>query len=173
VTVDGSRVKAEQTLENLGLVQRNFEDISNLRAQRLLEAVQAGNSLRAVAEVAQCSYESVRRLIGPNAVVFGWNGATYVMTEHVTRMLEYKASGFARNAFPGDVEQLGAGTKWLADADQLARELQAVGRGEAQSIRLTKRTAWALYQILRLTYTGRPSRLADLADDLQVTFVGN
>jgi hypothetical protein len=167
-----SQAEAEWTLENLRLVQRNFEDISNLRAQRLLEAVQAGNSLRAVAEVAQCSYESVRRLIGPNAVVFEWNGATYVMTEHVTRMLEYKASGFARNAFPSDVDRLGAGNKWLADAGQLAGGLQAVGRGDAQSIRLTKKTAWALHQILRLTYTGRPSRLADLADDLQMTFVG-
>jgi hypothetical protein len=159
--------EAERTLERLRAVQANFEDLANLRRDALLEALQAGNSLRAVGAVANCSYESVRRLAGPNAAIFEWGGGTYVMTEHVTRVLEYKASGFAKGAFPADVAAIGAGTAWLRGAAELARELQRVQRGDTTApVSLNEQTAYALYLILTRTHTGRPSRLADLYDEL-------
>src|SRR6266498_4767968 len=69
-----------------------------------------------VAGAANCSYESVRRLAEPHAALFEWRGQSYLMTEHITRMLEYNAAGFARGAFASDVAELKAGKSWLRGA---------------------------------------------------------
>jgi len=168
---DLADLNAKRALEVLEQVQFNFDDIAELRRQRMLEAVEAGNSLRQVADVAHCSYESVRRVIEPQAIILEWNGGEYLMAEHVTRVLEYKASGYGRNAFPADVERIGAGTGWLPAAAEFGRQIQRIQRGESdEAIALTDETAYALFLILTLTYTGRPSRLADLFDDLSAKY---
>ena len=114
----------EESLTKLSAVQANYEDLATLRQQTIIEALRAGNSLRAVAEAAHCSYESVRRLAGPEAAIFEWNGGTYVMTDHVTRVLEYKADGFATGKFHDEsAEQVRAGIGWQKYAVDLAREL--------------------------------------------------
>lgn len=156
-------------MSKLSAVQANYEDLAALRQQTIIEALQAGNSLRAVAEAAHSSYESVRRLAGLKSAVFEWNGNSYLMTEHVTRVLEYKADGFATGRFQNEsAEQIDAGSEWQNDAEALARELRRSQRGETKPIMLNERTARALFLILSATYTGRPSRLADLYDDLSV-----
>lgn len=158
-------------LEKLVRVQANYEDLATRRQGAIIDALNAGNSLRAVAEAAGCSYESVRRLAGPEAVIFEWSGATYVMTFEVTRMLEYKAEGFANGAFRNEsYEQVHAGAGWQKAASKLFREIRRSRRGETKVIRLTDDLARALYLILTATNTGRPSRLADLRDDLSVVY---
>src|SRR4051812_42374191 len=126
----GATAEGHRMLARLQDVQANYESLAKLRREAMLAALQAGHSLRAGAGAANCSYESVRRIAEPHAVIFSWRGLTYLMTEHVTRVLEYKAAGFARGAFPADVADLGAGRAWLKGAADLARELQRVQQGE-------------------------------------------
>ncbi len=156
-----------QTLERLQALQLHYEELADRRREAIVAALQAGNSLRAVAGAANCSYESVRRLAEPHAALFEWRGQSYLMTEHITRMLEYNAAGFARGAFASDVAELKAGKSWLRGAAELARQLKRVQRAEASEITLNKQTSFALFQILRVTMTARPSRLADLYDNLR------
>lgn len=73
----------------------------------------------------------------------------------------------AKGAFPKDIELLGAGTQWLGSAGELAQEMQAAKAGNADPIVLHQDRAFALYQILRLTYTGRPTVLSRLYDVLR------
>jgi hypothetical protein len=158
-------------LEHLALVQQNYEAVTDRRREAIVQALRAGNSLRAVAQVANCSYESVRRIAGPAAVIFEWKGITYVMTDHITRVLAYKADGFAVGKFSNESPaQIQAGAAWQRHAATLAEELKRSERGEISTIRLNRQTARALYLILSATYTGRPSRLADLYDALRTSF---
>ena len=155
----------------LAAVQANYENLATRRQDAIIEALEAGNSLRAVAEAARCSYESVRRLAGPEATIFEWNGGTYVMTFDVSRVLEYKADGFASGKFHNEsAEQINAGTMWQTAAAELLTQLRRSRRGDTKVVELTDGLARALYLILTATYTGRPSRLADLYDDLRVIY---
>ena len=89
------------------------------------------------------------------------------MTEEQIEVLVYKLAGSARGAFPKDIEVLGAGTDWLGAAGELATALhEAQADDEADPIALDEQWAFALYQVLRLTYTGRPTVLSRLSDDL-------
>ena len=161
----------ERTLAALGSVQANFEDIATRRQDAIIEALNSGNSLRVVADVARCSDQSVRRLAGPEAAVFEWNGGTYVMTFDATRVLEYKAEGFASGRFHNEsAEQIAAGTGWQAAASELLTQFRRSRRGETKTIALTGELARALDLILTATNTGRPNRLADLYDDLRVVY---
>ena len=72
---------------------------------------------------------------------------------------------------PGDVERLGAGEGWLEGARQLDRDLERVRQGLVdEPVTLRREAALALYQILRITHMGRPSRLTDLWDALAPQF---
>jgi len=161
----------ERTLATLERIQVNYEDLATRRQDAIIEALNSGNSLRAVANVARCSYESVRRLAGPEAAIFEWNGGTYVMTFDATRVLECKAEGFASGRFHNEsAEQIAAGQEWQAATAELLTQLRRSRRGETKTIPLDGGLARALYLILTATYTGRPNRLSDLYDDLRAFY---
>jgi hypothetical protein len=129
--------------------------------------------MRRVAELAGCSRDEVRRITKSIAITYVLEDIEYELTQDVTRVLAYKAAGYARNAFPGDVERLGAGTAWLDGARELDRDLQRVQQGLVnEPVSLSNDAAFALFQILRLTHMGRPSRLTDLWDVLAARFGG-
>ena len=138
----------------------------------MLEAVRAGAPLREVARAAECSHESVRRLVAADGAVSIELGAdSYVLTGQQVEMLIYKLEGSARGAFPKDIELLGAGTAWLSTAAELAKALQTARVDEeGRPIVLNQEGSFALYQILRLTNTGRPTTLSQLYDTLFETY---
>jgi hypothetical protein len=148
--------------------QATFESASAARHEAMMDCVRAGISLREIAEAAHCSHESVRRtaaLNGGATLVLG--AEEFTLTEHQVEMLIYKLGGSAKGAFPKDIELLDAGTEWLTGAGELADTLHRTQAGQDSGpIVLGDRFAFALYQILRLTYTGRPTVLSHLYDVL-------
>lgn len=151
--------------------QQAYEQAVQLRTEAIVEAVLRDVPMRRVAELASCSRDEVRRITKSIAITYLLDGTEYELTQDATRVLAYKAEGNARNAFPGDVERLGAGDAWLAGARDLDRDLARVRKGLVDGpVTLTPDTAFALYQILRLTHMGRPSRLTDLWDALASRF---
>jgi hypothetical protein len=152
-------------------VQARFRDAAEERRQAILEAVRAEAPLRDVALAADCSHESVRRIVAADGAVTLESGTeSYALTEQQVEMLIYKLAGAAKGAFPKDIELLGAGTKWLPAAAELANALQAAKADEdGRPIVLDHASTFALYQILRLTYTGRPTTLSRLYDSLSET----
>jgi hypothetical protein len=151
--------------------QRTYEQAIERRTDAIIEAVLRDVPVRRVAELAKCSRDEVRRITKSRAVTYVLDDVAYELTQDVTRVLAYKTDGYARNAIPGDVERLGVGDAWLAGARELDDDLQRVRKGLVdESVTLTQDTAFALYQILRLTHAGRPSRLTDLWDALALRF---
>jgi hypothetical protein len=158
---------ATDALVALRDAQAAFDVASGARHVAILDAVRAGANLREIAQVAQCSHESVRRIAATNGgatLVLG--DEDFALTEHQVEMLIHKLDGSARGAFPKDIELLAAGTEWLPAAGQLANRLQHARSEESSAIVLDNGLAFALYQILRLTYTGRPTVLSRLYDVL-------
>jgi hypothetical protein len=151
--------------------QAVYEEAIGRRTDAIVEAVLKDIPVRRVAELAHCSRDEVRRITKSRAVTYVLDDVEYELTQDVTRVLAYKTDGYARNAFPGDVERLGMGTAWLSGARELDDDLQRVRKGLIDDpVTLTADTAFALYQILRLTHMGRPSRLTDLWDALALRF---
>lgn len=151
--------------------QHAYEQAIERRTDAIVEAVLRDIPVRRVAELAKCSRDEVRRVTKTRAVTYVLDDVEYELTQDVTRVLAYKTDGYARNAFPGDVERLGAGNAWLSSARELDDDLQRVRKGLVdEPVTLTPDTAFALYQILRLTHMGRPNRLTDLWDALALRF---
>jgi hypothetical protein len=155
-------------LANLEAAQARFRDAQEERRRAIVEATQAESPLREVARAAECSHESVRRIVSADGrVTLELSGESYQLTNQQVEMLIYKLAGSARGAFPRDVQMLGVGTGWLRAAAQLAEVLQtAMADEEGKPIILSDKRAYALYQILRITYTGRPTTLSRLFDVL-------
>jgi len=153
----------------LEAAQRSFREATAVRRVAMREAVQAGVPLRDVARAAECSHESVRRIaVSDGAATLLVGAERYDLTEEQVDMLVYKLAGSAKGAFPKDIELLGAGTRWLGTAGELAQTMQvAKADDDADPVVLDQDRAFALYQILRLTYTGRPTVLSRLYDALR------
>jgi hypothetical protein len=160
--------QAAAALARLETVQARFRDVQEERRQAIVAAVESGAPLREVARAAGCSHESVRRIMAADgAVSVELEGQHYRLTSQQVEMLIYKLAGSANGAFPRDVELLGGGTEWLAGAAELARTLHvAMADEDGTPVPLDTARAFALYQILRITYTGRPTTLSRLYDDL-------
>jgi hypothetical protein len=151
--------------------QRAYEEAVARRTEAIVEAVRGDMSMRRVSQLAHCSRDEVRRITKSIAITYVLDDVEYELTQDVTRMLAYKAAGYSRNAFPGDVKRLGAGDGWLEGAGQLDRDLERVRQGLVdEPVTLTREAALALYQILRITHMGRPSRLTELWDALAPQF---
>jgi hypothetical protein len=160
--------QAAAALARLEEVQARFRDVHEERRQAIVAAVESGAPLREVARAADCSHESVRRIVAADgAVTVELHGEPYRLTSQQVEMLIYKLAGSANGAFPRDVELLGAGTEWLRGAAELATALQvAMADEDGIPLPLDTERAFALYQVLRITYTGRPTTLSRLYDDL-------
>jgi hypothetical protein len=159
--------QAAAALARLEKVQARFRDVQEERRQAIVAAVEAGTPLREVARAADCSHESVRRIVAADgAVTVELDGEPYRLTSQQVEMLIYKLAGSASGAFPRDVDLLGAGTAWLRGAAELARALQTATADDGAPVTLDKGRAFALYQILRITYTGRPTTLSRLYENL-------
>lgn len=168
VTVDDPEEKV-RAIVVLEAAQRSFREATAARREAMRSAVQAGVPLRDVARAAECSHESVRRIaVSQGAATLLLGTERYDLTEEQVDVLVYKLAGSAKGAFPKDIELLGAGTQWLTSAGELAHEMQAAKLGgNADPIVLNQDRAFALFQILRLTYTGRPTVLSRLYDVLR------
>lgn len=108
------------------------------------------------------------RVVAANGAVSIELGAnSYPLTHQQVELLIYKLAGYARGAFPKDVELLGAGAAWLPAAGRLAEQMEnGISDEDGRAIALNDATAFALYQVLRLTHTGRPTTLSRLHDSL-------
>ena len=162
-------IAAATAVARLQAVQARFRDTAEERRRAILEAVAAEVPLRGVAAAADCSHESVRRIVAADgAVIVELDADTYSLTEQQVEMLVYKLAGSAKGAFPRDIELLGAGTAWLPAAAALADALQAAKADEeGRPVVLDQAQAFALYQVLRLTNFGRPDTLSRLYDALR------
>lgn len=158
-------VEAATALSRVVTAQTHFRDAQARRRDAVVRAVRAGAPLRAVAEAAECSHESVRRIVAADGMVtIEVGGNEYPLNQQTVDLLVYKLAGYGAGAFPRDVQLLGAGSDWLPAAAGLAVALQSA---EADgSVRLDEVTAHALHQVLRLTQMTIPSSLSRLADDL-------
>lgn len=165
-------IAAATALARLEAVQARFREVAEERRQAILDAVKAEVPLRGVAAAADCSHESVRRIVAADGAVTLELGAdTYSLTEQQVEMLVYKLAGSAKGAFPRDIELLGAGAEWLPAAAALADALQAAKADEeGRPVVLDQAKAFALYQVLRLTNFGRPDTLSRLYDALRETY---
>lgn len=161
-------IGAANAIAKLEKIQARFRDVQEERRLAILEAVANDVPLREVARAANCSHESVRRVVAANGAVSIELGAnSYPLTQQQVELLIYKLAGYTRGAFPKDVELLGAGAAWLPAAGRLAEQLETgISDEDGRVIALNDATAFALYQVLRLTYTGRPTTLSRLYDSL-------
>jgi hypothetical protein len=166
--VPADPAEAAITLARVVSAQRSFIDSREDRRQAIVTAVRAGVPLRDVAEAADCSHESVRRIAAADGIVAVEHGGnSYPLTHQTIEMLVYKLAGHGAGAFPRDVERLGAGTEWLPAAGKLASRLQAaMSDAEGVPIRLSDQQAFALHQVLRMTAMNIPSPLYDLFEAL-------
>jgi hypothetical protein len=161
-------VEAATALARLVVAQAHFRDAQTQRRDAVVSAVRAGAPLRAVAEAADCSHESVRRIVAADGMVtIELGGNEYQLSQQTVDLLVYKLAGYAACAFPRDVQLLGAGSDWLPAAGELADALQsAMADEEDASVHLDEPKAHALHQVLRLTQMTIPSTLSRLADEL-------
>ena len=108
--------------QELSGAQRSYEEAVARRTAAIVEAVRGEMSMRRVAELARCPRDEVRRITKSIAVTYLLDGVEFELSQDVTRVLAYKASGYARGAFPGDVERLGAGEGGLAGMARMKLE---------------------------------------------------
>lgn len=167
-------VHSATTLARLVNADRAFRDAQEHRRQAILDAVRAEIPLRDVAEAANCSHESIRRIVAADGVVtIEFRRKTYPLTRDQVELLIYKLAGYAAGRFPRDVELLGAGDAWPLPAGKLATALQAALSDEdGAAVKLDGNQAFALHQVLRLTHLTIPSTLARLADALAESAAG-
>ena len=161
-------MRAARALSRLQVAQTRFVEAQEERRQAILELVRSDVSLREVAQEARCSYETIRRIVAADgAVTLALDGHAYPLPGQTIELLIYKLAGNARGTFAHDLDDLGAGTEWLAAAGLLADELHiAMQDEEGQPVRLDEPRAFALHQVLRFTAKTRPSTLSSLADVL-------
>jgi len=161
---------AERTrlLAGLANAQRQFVDAQEQRRRAIIEAVRGAVPLREVSRTAQCSHESVRRIVGADgAVLLELDGKSYSLTEKEVEVLLYKLDGMAKGAFPGDLQLLAAGSDWLPAAGQLAADLQRAQADEdGVPVDIDQPRGFALFQILRLTYFGGLSVFSEIFQSL-------
>jgi hypothetical protein len=148
--------------------QAAFEEASENREVAIRAAVRARVPRNQIATVTGASTETVRRLSRTSA--FDLDGAMYSITRRQLEVLLYKCSGYAAGAFMQDGALVEAGTDWLPAAGELAHELERMQRGDTRPIKLTDKTGFALYQVLRLSYMSRPSDISSLYDALHRRF---
>jgi hypothetical protein len=93
----------------------------------------------------------------------------YTLSRQQAELLIYKLSAMASGAFSREIDYLGAGKEWLPDASRLADSLYlALHDSIDVSIELDRARGFALYQVLRVTYTGRPpNALTSLYESLE------
>jgi hypothetical protein len=161
-------LEAAAALARLVDAQAHFRDAQVQRRDAVVSAVRVGAPLRAVAEAADCSHESVRRIVAADGMVTIELGRNeYPLSQQTVDLLVYKLAGYAAGAFPRDVQLLDAGSDWLPAAGKLAVALQsAMAQEDDAPVRLDALRARALHQVLRLTQMTIPSALSQLADDL-------
>ena len=167
-----SSVEHTQLLAELANAQRQFVDAQEQRRRAILAAVQGGVPLREVSRAAQCSHESVRRIVASDgAVLLELDSTTYSLTEKEVEVLIYKLDGMAKGAFPGDLQLLASGNDWLPAAGQLAAALQrARADAEGDPVVVDQLQGFALFQILRLTYFGGVSVFSEIFQVLLARF---
>lgn len=155
-------------IAGLANAQRQFVDAQEQRRRAIIEAVQGGVPLREVSRAAQCSHESVRRIVAADGVVLlEIDGTSYSLTEKEVEVLVYKLDGMAKGAFPGDLQLLAAGSDWLPAAGQLGADLQrAQADEEGDPVVIDQARGFALFQILRLTYFGGLSVFSEIFQSL-------
>jgi hypothetical protein len=165
-------LQAAAALAGVQNTQARFREVQEERRQAILAAVNADVPLREVAEAANISHETVRRIVAADGqVVIACDGDPYRLTGRQVEMLIYKLAGSAQGAFPGDIERLDAGTDWLPSAGKLAQQLQeAMADETGKPVKLDHTTGWALYLILRLTYFEGTSVLSRLFEALHTRY---
>jgi DNA-binding transcriptional ArsR family regulator len=162
-------IQAATALARLQNTQTRFRELQEERRRAILDAVDAEVTLREVAEAADVSHETVRRLVAADGqVVVELDGVAYRLTGRQVEVQIYKLSGLAQGAFPGEIERLGVDKEWLPDAAKLAHELQAAMADESGAqVKLDKRTGWALFLALCGTYSDGLSVFGQLRAALQ------
>ena len=105
-------------------------------------------------------------------VTLEFSGRAYTLTRQQTALLIYKLSGMAGGAFSKEIDYLGGGEEWLEDAARLADSLYLAFHDRMDvSINLGPPRAFALYQTLRVTYTGlAPNALSCLYESLKTKY---
>jgi len=166
--------EASRALNALRSAHAAFKEAEVRRREAITEASNAGCALRDISEAVErnLSHEVIRGIVGPRAgVAFAWKGELFQMSEPQTRALIYKADGYGRHQFPGDVAKLEAGDGWLPAAAELAIAMRHVHTGVSEDpIDLDEEWGFALFQILRLTYMTGMTRIGDLWAALQTHF---
>lgn len=139
--------RLQNTLSRFHDAQAQLAAVKTERDEAILDAVNAGAPLREVADVADISHETVRRIVAADGqVTLELDGETFRLTARQVEVQIYKLSGLAQGAWPGEIERLGAGTDWLPDAAKLAHQLQAaMANEEGAPVKLTEKTGWPLY----------------------------
>lgn len=164
----------DRALEALRRANLAYREAELDRRNAIIEASQAGAALREISEAVEkdISPEVIRGVVGPRAgVAFEWGGDIFEISEPQTRALIYKADGYGAGAFPADVAKLDAGTDWLVAAAALGPRMRRVHVGlDAVPLRLKHDEAFALYQILRLTFMTGLTPIADLLSRLHNDF---
>lgn len=167
------RPEATHALAVLRQTHAVFTEAAMRRNETIGEASQAGCTLRQIAETldGELSLEAIRTIAGPKmGVAFEWQGEGFQVSEPQTRALIYKADGFGRGDFRGDVAMLGAGEAWPPKAADLATAMRRVHVGRShEPIALDEEHAFALFQMLRGTYMTL-SRLSELRERLAAHF---
>jgi len=164
--------RLQNTLSRFREAQAELAAVKTERDQAILDAVNAGAPLREVAEVADISHETVRRIVAADGqVTLELDGETFRLTARQVEVQIYKLSGLAQGAFPGEIERLGAGTDWLPDAAKLAHRLQAaMADEEGAPVKLTEKTGWPLYLAICGTYYDGLSVFGRLRKALQARY---
>ena len=157
---------AGAALAELVSAQSRLDEATRERGRALTRALVAGNNLREVADVTQCSHESVRRL--SERVVFTFNGMFYPLSEAQTEMLMDKLAGYAQGKYPNDIAKyIGGDASWLPAARDVARVLYAFRLDlDASPISLDEEHGRAVHLVLKISYKGNPSHVARLFEDL-------
>lgn len=157
---------AEEARNVLRRAHEEFKAVALQRGEAIRAAAQAGVPLREISRAVEnsLSYEVIRGMVGPKAGAgFSWRDEVFEVSEPQLRALIYKADAYGHGGARGDVELLGVGDDWLPAARDLAEWMRRARAGlETDPIALDESHAWALLQILRLTYTDGVSRLSAL-----------
>jgi hypothetical protein len=128
--------------EELAAAQAEYEAAAERRRRAIVAAVGAGGSLRAVAEAASTSHESIRRLLADaSGIELRFEGVRYPLSFHEGSALADQLDDLAaRLAADGD---------WAARTTALARTLRGA-LGGAEPLTLTRDDAAVLNQLLLL-----------------------
>lgn len=135
---------------DLAKAQAAYEAAAEARRRAIVAAVAAGRSLRAVAEEAATSHESIRRLVAETSgAELRFEGVRYPLSFHeasaLARQLDDLAAGFDADGTSG---------RWASSARSLADAVRSA-IGSTAPLALDRDGAAVLHQLLLL---GRPAR---------------